>query len=47
MSYYTTLETLNRLVAAIDLGYISESNYLLFRSKIGSITTKLSASRKS
>lgn len=47
MAYTTALETLNHLVAAIDLDYISESDYLLLRNKIESITTKLSALRKS
>jgi len=47
MAYTTTLETLNHLVAAIDLDYISESEYLSLRTRIEIITTKLSALRKS
>jgi len=47
MAYTTTLETLNHLIAAMDLDYISEQDYLTSRSKIEIITTKLSALRKS
>ncbi len=47
MAYTTPLETLNHLIAAMDLDYISEQEYLTSRSKIEMITTKLSALRKS
>jgi four helix bundle protein len=47
MAYTTTLETLNHLLAAVDLDYISEQDYLTSRSKIEIITAKLSALRKS
>ena len=47
MVYTTALETLNHLIAAMDLDYISEQDYLTSRSKIEIITTKLSALRKS
>ncbi|SDG41868.1 four helix bundle protein [Pedobacter terrae] len=47
MAYTTTLETLNHLIAALDLDYISEQDYLTTRSKIETITAKLSALRKS
>jgi len=38
---------MNHLVAAIDLDYISESEYLSLRTRIEIITTKISALRKS
>ena len=47
MAYTTTLETLNHLIAARDLDYISEDEYLLCRTKIESITIKLSGLRNS
>lgn len=47
MAYTTTLETLNHLIAAKDLDYISEEEYLLLRSQIELITTKLSGLRNS
>jgi four helix bundle protein len=47
MAYTTTLETLNHLIAAMDLDYITEEEYLLCRSKIETITIKLSALRNS
>lgn len=43
MAYTTTLETLNHLIAAMDLDYITEEEYLLCRSEIETITIKLSA----
>lgn len=47
MAYSTTLETLNHLIAAKDLDYINNEEYLLLRSKIEIITTKLSALKNS
>jgi len=47
MAYTTTLETLNHLIAAMDLNYISNEEYLLYRSKIENITIKLSGLRNS
>ncbi len=46
MAYTTTLETLNHLIAAMDLDYRTEEDYLVSRSKIENITTKLSGLRK-
>jgi four helix bundle protein len=46
LAYSTTLETLNHLIGALDLNYISESDYQLFRSKIEVITIKINALRK-
>ncbi|MDQ0640897.1 hypothetical protein QF042_004462 [Pedobacter sp. W3I1] len=34
MTYTTTLETLNHLIAAMDLDYITDEEYLTYRSKI-------------
>ena len=47
MAYTTTLETLNHLIAAMDLDYITEEQYLLQRSNIEKLTIKLSGLRKS
>lgn len=47
MAYTTTLETLNHLIAALDLEYIIEKEYLDSRLQIEILTTKLSALRKS
>lgn len=47
MAYTTTLETLNHLIAAIDLDYITDEEYLTYRSKIENITIKLSGLRNS
>jgi four helix bundle protein len=47
MAYTTTLETLNHLIAAMDLDYITEEEYLICRSKIENITIKLSGLRNS
>ena len=46
MAYTTTLEILNHLIAAIDLDYVTEEEYLLYRLKIETITTKLTGLRK-
>lgn len=46
MAYSSTLETLNHLIGALDLGYIEENSYHLFREKIEVLTAKLSALRK-
>lgn len=46
MAYTTTLETLSHLIAALDLNYITESDYKEIRTKIENITPKLSRSRK-
>ncbi|RZK39382.1 MAG: four helix bundle protein [Pedobacter sp.] len=46
MAYTTTLETLNHLIGAMDLDYITEEEYLLHRLKIETITTKLTGLRK-
>ncbi len=47
MAYSTTLETLNHLIAALDLDYITEAEYIETRLKIEILTTKLSSLRKS
>ena len=47
MAYTTTLETLNHLIAAIDLDYINQEDYLLCRTQIENITVKLSNLRNS
>ena len=47
MAYTTTLETLSHLIAALDLNYITEENYLFHRVQIEVITVKLSGLRKS
>ncbi|WP_316782838.1 four helix bundle protein [Pedobacter frigiditerrae] len=46
MAYTTSLETLNHLIGAMDLDYITEEEYLLHRLKIETITTKLTGLRK-
>lgn len=47
MAYTTTLETLNHLIATMDLDYITNNEYLTYRSKIENITIKLSGLRNS
>ncbi|MBT2562815.1 four helix bundle protein [Pedobacter sp. ISL-68] len=47
MAYTTTLGTLNHLIAAMDLDYITDEEYLTYRSKIENITIKLSGLRNS
>ncbi len=47
MAYITTLETLNHLIAAMDLEYITEEEYLLNRTRIEALTIKLTGLRKS
>ncbi|RZL48368.1 MAG: four helix bundle protein [Pedobacter sp.] len=47
MAYTTTLETLNHLIAAMDLAYITEEEYLLNRTRIEALTIKLTGLRKS
>ncbi|MET4083637.1 four helix bundle protein [Pedobacter sp. UYP30] len=47
MAYTTTLETLSHLIAALDLNYITEEDYILQREKIEIITVKLSGLRNS
>jgi len=47
MAYATTLETLNHLIAATDLDYINQDDYLLCRTQIENITVKLTNLRNS
>lgn len=47
MAYTTTLETLNHLIAALDLDYITEEEYQIHRYKIENLTIKLSGLRNS
>lgn len=47
MAYTTTLETLNHLIAAMDLEYITKEEYLLNRTRIETLTIKLTGLRKS
>ncbi|CAH0166530.1 hypothetical protein SRABI27_00903 [Pedobacter sp. Bi27] len=41
------LETLNHIIAAVDLDYITDEEYLTYRSKIENITIKLTGLRNS
>lgn len=45
MAYTTTLETQSHLIAALDLNYITEEDYIFHREKIEIITLKLSGLR--
>ena len=47
MAYSTTLETLNHLIAAIDLDYINHEDYISCRNQIETITIKLTNLRNS
>ncbi|NTE04799.1 four helix bundle protein [Agrobacterium tumefaciens] len=47
MAYSTTLETLNHLIAAIDLDYINQEDYISCRNQIETITIKLTNLRNS
>lgn len=47
MAYSSTLESLNHIIGAFDLGYINEMEYYNYRSKIYELTNKLNALRKS
>jgi four helix bundle protein len=47
MAYSSTLETLNHIIGAYDLGYIEEEEYDYLRLKIDELTNKLNALRKS
>ncbi|WP_371824737.1 four helix bundle protein [Pedobacter sp. Bi27] len=48
-AHYTNmaLETLNHIIAAVDLDYITDEEYLTYRSKIENITIKLTGLRNS
>ena len=47
MSYSSAIETMNHLIGALDLNYISEEEYVAFREKLEAITNKINALRKS
>jgi len=47
LAYSTTLETLNHLIAAIDLDYINQEDYISCRNQIEIITAKLTNLRNS
>lgn len=46
MAYASTLETLNHIIGANDLGYINENEYQTLRSSIYELTNKLNALRR-
>jgi len=47
MSYSSAIETINHIIGAYDLEYISEEEYISFRLKLDELTNKLNALRKS
>ncbi|MDQ7947746.1 MAG: four helix bundle protein [Pedobacter sp.] len=47
MSYSSTIETLNHIIGAYDLGYIDQQEYTLLRLWVDELSNKLNALRKS
>jgi four helix bundle protein len=45
IAFSSAVEVLNQLIISFELNFISEDDYLIFRSKIESITNKLNALR--
>jgi four helix bundle protein len=45
MSYSSAIETVNHIIGAFDLNFITEEEYLYFRLKLDEITNKLNALR--
>ncbi|RZL47599.1 MAG: four helix bundle protein [Pedobacter sp.] len=46
MSYSSAIETVNHIIGAYDLEFISEQEYINFRLKLDELTNKLNALRK-
>lgn len=46
LSYASAIETVNHVIGAFDLEYISEEEYLSFRKKLDELTNMLNALRK-
>lgn len=46
MAYSSAIETINHLITAFDLDYITEDEYRIFRLKLDELTNKLNALRK-
>lgn len=47
MSYSSAIETVNHLIGAFDLEFITEEEYVYFRLKLDEIANKLNALRNS
>ena len=47
MSYSSAIETVNQIIGALDLEYITNDEYLHFRLKLDELTNKLNALRNS
>lgn len=47
MSYSSAIETVNHIVGAFDLEFITEEEYEYFRLKLDEITNKLNALKNS
>lgn len=47
MSYSSAIETVNHIIGALDLEYITNDEYLHFRLKLDELTNKLNALRNS
>ena len=45
IAFSSAVEVLNQLIISFELNFISENDYLMFRSKIESITNKLNSLR--
>ena len=46
MAYASTMEVLNLIIIAQELGYIDENEYMLFRQQIDKVANKINALRK-
>lgn len=46
IAYASAIETINHVIGAQDLGYITEEEYLSFRSKLDELTNKINSLRK-
>ena len=46
MAYARTMEVLNLIIIAQELGYIDENEYMLFRQQIDKVANKINALRK-
>lgn len=47
IAYSSAIETINHIIGAYDLDYISEEEYVAYRLKLDELTNKLNALRKS
>jgi four helix bundle protein len=46
MAYASAIETINHLIGAHDLEYISDDDYFSFRTKVEELTNKINALRR-